>query len=73
VKDDLESVHLEDYPEVDEKLVKKNKDLLEEMSLVREIASIGGYTKLISLQQKVLLHELMLQSQSYLVLRCMFL
>ena len=37
----LESVHLENYPEPNEKLIKKNKDLLEGMSLVRDIASIA--------------------------------
>jgi len=37
----LESVHLEDYPEVDKKLIRKNENLIERMSLVRDIASIA--------------------------------
>ena len=40
VKDGAESVHLEDYPKADKGLIRKNKNLLEEMSLVRDISSI---------------------------------
>ena len=35
------SVHLENYPEADKKLVKKNKDLLKKMSQVREVTSVA--------------------------------
>jgi len=35
-----ESVHLVDYPEYDEKLVKKNKKLLEQMKLDRKVVSL---------------------------------
>jgi isoleucyl-tRNA synthetase len=38
----LESVHLEDYPQADEEFVKKQSRLLEEMKMVREIASVGN-------------------------------
>jgi len=40
VPDGKESVHLEDYPEADAKLVKKQHKLLEEMTLVRKITSV---------------------------------
>jgi len=36
-----ESVHLETYPQADDSLVKKNKELIEQMSLVRDVVSVA--------------------------------